>query len=148
MTPDDVDLLDCERLVSDSAELIYRQIAPHMLIDDGKVASTAFGPNRSDNNMPSYSRSALVSAQEARDWNTRNAASPSLGVWAVAVGEVSSADSRVVDDNDCPLEEGEKRAPGHCYVDFRGLSRSKRKELRARLHMYAMSRGEIPTKET
>jgi len=46
MTPDDVDLLDCERLVSDSAELIYRQIAPHMLIDDGKVASTAFGPNR------------------------------------------------------------------------------------------------------
>lgn len=98
--------------------------------------------------MPSYSRSTLVSAQEARDWHTRNAASPSLGVWAVAVGEVSSADSRVVDDNDCPLEEGEKRAPGHCYVDFRGLSRSKRKELRARLHMYAMSRGEIPTKET
>ena len=108
MTPDDVDLLDCERLVSDSAELIYRQIAPHMLIDGGKVASTAFGPNRSDNNMPSYSRSTLVSAQGARDWNTRNAASPSLGVWAVAVGEVSSADSRVVDDNDCPWKKGRK----------------------------------------
>ncbi|WP_336649094.1 hypothetical protein [Microbacterium sp. MMO-10] len=144
----DVTLREGEQLVSTAEELIYRQIAPHMLVDDGKIASTAFGPNSSDNDMPSYARSSVVSPQEARDWHTRNASSPSQGVWGVTVGEVIVAGRYVVDDSACPPPHSGKRAPGHCFVDFRGLSRPDRKELRARLHMCAMGRGEIPTEAT
>ncbi|WP_417218146.1 hypothetical protein [Arthrobacter sp.] len=144
----DVELQAGEQLMVKGGELIYRQIAPHMLIDDGKVATTAFGPNSSDNYMPSYSRSTAVTAQESRDWHTRNALHPSLGVWGIAVQEVIASESYAVDDSACPLGEGQKRAPGHCFVDFRRLSKPQRKELRARLYMHAMKRGEIPTNET
>ncbi|UOQ88161.1 hypothetical protein MUN74_12785 [Agromyces endophyticus] len=44
-------------------ELALRQIAPHMLVDDGKIAPAAFGPNTSDAHKPSYSRSSLVTPQ-------------------------------------------------------------------------------------
>lgn len=140
-----VELADGEQLMNETEELIYRQIAPHMLVDDGKVASTAFGPNSSDDNMPSYSRSTVVTAQQARDWHTDNAVSPSLGVWGVTVGEVIASGRYAVDDSRCPVPAGGKRAPGHCFIDFRGLAKAQRKELRARLHMHAMERGEIPT---
>jgi hypothetical protein len=141
----DVELRGGEQLMSVAEELTFRQIAPHMLVDDGKVATVAFGPNSSDNNMPSYSRSSIVTAQEARDWHTENASSPSQGVFGVTVGEVVAAGRHVIDDSACPVEDGHLRAPGHCFVDFRQLSRLERKELRARLFMSAMARGEIPT---
>jgi hypothetical protein len=145
MTTVDIELLDGEQLLSDSDELIYRQIAPHMLMDGVQIATTAFGPNSSDEGMPSYSRSTLVSAQDARDWHTRNAPSPSLGVWGVTVEEVVIAGRYVVDDSATPLPPGGLRAPGHCFVDFRRLARAERKSLRARLYMHAMARGEIST---
>lgn len=148
MTRKDAELVDGEQLMIDADELIYRQIAPHMLIDNGRVATTAFGPNSSDRNMPSYSRSSVVSAQQARDWHTLNAASPSLGVWGVTVGEVVTSGRYAVDDSKCALADGLKRAPGHCFVDFRGLSKLERKELRAQLHMCAMKRGEFPTESS
>ncbi|MBH0083313.1 hypothetical protein [Salinibacterium sp. SWN167] len=145
MTDIDVELLEGEQLMSDSDELAYRQVAPHMLEDDGKIATTAFGPNSSDNNKPSFSRQREVSPQAARDWHDEYANSPSRGVWAVSVGEVVASGRYVVDDSKCALDPGALRAPGHCFVDFRGLSKLQRKELRAMLHMHAMRRGEIPT---
>lgn len=143
-----VDLLDGEQLMSDADELAFRQVAPHMLVDNGQIASIAFGPNSSDNNMPSYSRSSIVTAQEARDWFNQNATSQSHGVWGVTVGEVIAANRYVVDDSACALPPGHVRAPGHCFVDFRGLTRAQRKELRAQLLMRATERGEIPTEAT
>jgi hypothetical protein len=143
-----VELLDGEQLMSDEDELAYRQIAPHMLVDNGQIASTAFGPNSSDQNMPSYSRSSVVTAQEARDWFDQNAKSESHGVWGVTVGEVVAANRYIVDDSACAVPAGQVRAPGHCFVDFRGLTRQERKELRAHLFMHAIERGEIPTNST
>lgn len=145
MTGVDAQLLEDERLMTEAEELAYRQLAPHMYDDDGKIASTAFGPTTSDRGKPSYSRSTVVSPQEARDWHNENANSPSLGVWGVTVGEVIASGRYVVDDSRCKLTEGALRAPGHCFVDFRELSRQQRKELRARLHMHALKRGEIST---
>ncbi|WP_284756728.1 hypothetical protein [Curtobacterium sp. ME-Dv--P-122a] len=143
-----VELLDGEQLMSDADELAYRQIAPYMLVDDGRIATSAFGPNSSDHNMPSYSRSSIVTAQAARDWFDQNAASESQGVWGVTVGEVIAANRHVVDDSACALPAGTVRAPGHCFVDFRGLTKPERKELRAQLYMRAIERGEIPTERT
>ncbi|PYY34446.1 hypothetical protein DEJ32_14650 [Curtobacterium sp. MCPF17_046] len=143
-----MELLDGEQLMSDEDELAYRQIAPHMLVDNGQIATIAFGPNSSDNNMPSYSRSAIVTAQEARDWFNQNAKSESQGVWGVTVGEVIAANRYVIDDSACSLPVGHVRSPGHCFVDFRGLTKQQRKELRAQLFMCATERGEIPTEPT
>lgn len=148
MTDVDVELLEGEQLVSGREELAYRQIAPHMLIDNGKIATTAFGPNTSDQGKPSYSRSSLVTAQEARDWHTENARSPSQGVYGVSVGEVIESGRYLVDDSQCQPEGDSLRAPGHCFVDFRGLAKPQERELRARLYMHAMKRGEIPTEPT
>jgi len=144
----DVSLQEGEQLMSDASELAYRQIAPYMLMDGGKVATTAFGPNSSDQDKPSYSRNSVVTAQEARDWHTRNARSSSQGVYGVAVGEVIASERYVVDDSQCAIPEGFMRAPGHCFVDFRGLDKPQKKELRARLYMHAMERGEVPTEPT
>lgn len=146
MTEMRVELQDGEQLVGDADELTYRQITPHLLKDGDQVASSAFGPSSADAGKPSYSRSSLVTAQEARDWHSSKARSPSEAVYAVSVQEVVTAGSVVIDDSCCPLAEGESdRAPGHCFVDFRGLPKSEERELRAKLYMHAMGRGEIPT---
>jgi len=147
MTGSDVELADGEQLMSDADELIFRQIAPHMLMDDGKIASTAFGPNRSDDGMPSYARSAKVTAQEARDWHMQHAASPSCGVWAVLVGEVIAGGRYAIDDSSCELASNTPRPPWHCFVDFRRMTRPERKSLCAHLYMCAIGRGEIPTRD-
>lgn len=148
MTAADVELLEGEQLMDIADELTYRQIAPHMLVNDGQIATTAFGPNTSDKDKPSYSRASRVSAQEARDWHTQNARSASLGVYAVSVGEVIASGRYTIDDSECAPPEGAPRAPGHCFVDFRGLGRAQKKTLRALLYMHAMNRGEIPTEAT
>ena len=145
MTSVSLMLREGEDLVGSSDELIFRQIAPHMLVDEGRVSTIAFGPNTSDNGMPSYSRESVVTAQEARDWHTAHASSKSFGVFGVTVNEVIESGRYVVDDSRCSIANGAIRAPGHCFVDFRRLARAERKELRARLFMHAMKRGEIPT---
>lgn len=144
MTDANIELRDGESLITDVDEVLYRQITEHMK-DGDRVASTAFGPMPIDRDMPSFSRGSLVSAQQARDWHTRIAASPSLGVWAITAGEVMEAGRWSIDDSGTPLAQDENRAPGHCYVDYRNLSRPQRKALRGHLWMRAMERGEIPT---
>ncbi|MCR2816485.1 hypothetical protein [Microbacterium jiangjiandongii] len=146
MSVANVDLADGELLMDDVGELIYRQITEHMM-DGDQVASAAFGPYPVDNGMPSYSRSSVVDAQEARDWHNLYATSASLSVWAVSVGEVVETDRPTIDDSGTPVPAGKSRAPGHCYIDFRGLQPAMRKSVRGQLWFFAMDRGEIPTDE-
>lgn len=143
----DVELRDGEQLMNDADEFIYRQATKHMF-DGGKLATTAFGPTTVDKGMPSHSRSRVVTAQEARDWHTKNAKSPSLGVWAVTVGEVVESERYVVDDSKAHLTDGEKQAPGHCFVDYRRLTKQQERELRTKLYFRAIDRGEVSTAET
>ncbi|MFG6401471.1 hypothetical protein [Microbacterium sp. P04] len=147
MTDIDLELLQGESLMSAVEEQIYRQIT-ELMIDGDKIATMAFGPATVDRDMPSFARSSLVSAQEARDWHTHNASRPSMAVYAVTVGEVIEGGRYVVDDSGAPLADGELRAPAHCFVDYRGMSRPERKTLRAHLWLRATTRGEIPTDPT
>lgn len=147
MTAPDVELLDGEQLMSGAGELIYRQMTQHMF-DGDKLKTEAFGPSSADRDMPSYARANMATPQESRDWHSQNANSPSLGVWAVTVGEAIESGRHVVDDSQRPLAEGQKRAPGHCFVDFRRLTKPHKRELRARLYFYANDRGELLTVPT
>lgn len=47
------------------------------------------------------------------------APSRSTGVWAVTVDEVLEVERHVIDDSAAPLAEGERRAPGPCFVNYR-----------------------------
>jgi hypothetical protein len=145
MTAIDLELAEGESLMADADELIYRQITEHLRHGEN-IATHAFTGPSSEGGMPSYARSSVVNAQDSRDWHTAHAKSPSLGVWAVTTGEVVVATSRVIDDAEAPLADGEQRAPGHCYVDARGRDKLALKELRAALWEAATSRGEIPTR--
>lgn len=145
MTEVHIELKECEQLVGELEEISYRQITPHLFEDGRQVASYAFGPSTADAGMPSYSRSSIVTAQESRDWHSAYAQKPSEAVYGVSVREVIESGSVVVDDSKCPIADNESRAPGHCFVDFRGLPKPRVRELRAKLYMHAMERGEIPT---
>lgn len=136
-------LVSGEVQLSPSSELIYRQITPHLWsTDDATPALYSFGPQSSDRGKPSFSRSKKVTAKESFEWHNLNAHSKSNGVWACTVDEACQAKLRVVDDS----EVGVAAAPGHCYVDYRGLSKSEERERRAILARFAISRGkQYPT---
>lgn len=143
----DLELAEGETLLVDADELALRQITEWMVLD-GTILTHVFGPSNADNGKPSYSRGSVVDAQSARDWHsTRSTASRSTGVWAVTVGEVLEAGLHVIDDSGAPEVPGVERAPGHCYVDFRGLPKPEIKSIRYLLWQRAMDRGEIPTDE-
>lgn len=121
-------------------ELLYRQVTPHTWInDEGTPASHAFGPSKADKGMPSYSRGSKVTAQQAFDWHNAHAHSPSVGTWACSLDEVHAAELRVIDDSQA-FAAGPK-APGHCYVDFRGLTKSEERNRRSVLLRHALARG-------
>jgi len=121
-------------------ELLLRQITPHIWVNDhGIPASHAFGPSTADQGMPSYSRDSKVTPKEAFDWHNAHARSKSVGTWACSLGEVHQAGAEAIDDSGVAV--GRPVAPGHCYVDFRGLSKQERKDLRSQLLRFALNRG-------
>lgn len=127
-----------------SDELLFRQVTTNTWNEKARVPSSlAFGPMPVDEGKPSLARSSVVTAQESRDWHTKNARSPSLGVWAVTAREVVDEESRSVDD--AKVEPTEGKSPGHCFVDYRNLDKPTRKELRGALLAKALERHEIPT---
>jgi len=131
----------------DGPEDLYRQVTqPNWDGQRQALSSLAFGPRSADAGKLSLSRSSVVSAQEARDWHTANAKNPSLGVWRVTVADVDENDSRAVDDRDVPAKKDDPpKAPGHCYADYRHLSKNEERTLRAVLLQKALDYKEVPT---
>jgi hypothetical protein len=132
--------------LSDADELLWRQMTRSIWDEDNRQPGLlSCGPQGSDHRKPSFSRSTKTSAQESRDWHQKNAASASLSVWAVSVGDVDAASLRTVDNCDAELEPEEKRAPGHAYVDYRELSKQDMKTARGNLLRAMIARGEQET---
>lgn len=129
-----------EEEITEPGELLYRQITPSILCDkDGTPASHAFGPSTADQGKPSYSRESKVTPQEAFDWHNLHARSESVGVWGCTVAEVHTANLRAVDDSG--VASNTSMAPGHCFVDFRGLTKQEIRNRRAVLFRAALKRG-------
>ncbi|MDD0856771.1 hypothetical protein NHF46_01030 [Arthrobacter alpinus] len=142
---DFVDLMSCEaELLEEETEDLFRQVTAHHWDDQvGRPLAAAFGPSDSDQGKASYTRSTKVSAEDSRNWHNDNARSASKGVFKVTVDEVVKASLRAVDDSGCPIPEGEKRAPGHCFVDFQHVKKKEERRLRAILYAKALAWGEI-----
>lgn len=142
------ELSSCERSISPSGELLYRQVPGHNWDPIArKPSSAAFGPANIDNGMPSFSRSTKVTPQESREWHQHHARSDTKGVWACTVEEVDAAGTRSVDDSNCPPQPQRPRSPGHCYVDYRHYGKSDERIVRAYMLTAALNRGEIPTND-
>lgn len=140
----EVVLAEGEELLGDGDEHVYRQICGHMY-DDEKLTSRAFGTATADDGKPSYTRSSATTAQEARDWHNRHANARSLAVMALAVAEVVGTGRVAIDDSRTALRTDEVRPNGHCYIDFRNLTRAQRRDISAQLLRFALRRGPIPT---
>jgi hypothetical protein len=131
---------------SNPTELLFRQIVRNVWdAQHNKPNLHAFGPQKSDERKPSFSRSSATTAQQSRDWHNSNARSKSHGVWACSVAEIRDARTRAIDDSETPLSEGEIRAPGHAFVDYRHADKLELKAIKARLLMAALERKEIST---
>lgn len=144
---DFVKLVSCEaELLQDEGEDLFRQIpAHHWDSQVGRPRAAAFGPSDADKGKASYSRSTEVTADESRAWHNAHARSTSMGVYKVTVDEVVKASLRAVDDTGCPVAPGDKRAPGHCFVDFQHVIDDKKEQRRLRglLYAHSLKWGEI-----
>ncbi|MBN0975440.1 MULTISPECIES: hypothetical protein [unclassified Gordonia (in: high G+C Gram-positive bacteria)] len=132
-------LQPCEVLMTDPDEVFYRQVRINDVdVDNGEVRPLAFKTSSNDDGKLSGTRSSKRSAEQAfYDRKTVNPGSTSIGTWGVTVGEVISAGSRCIDDSDCPPPPGSTTPPGHCYIDFRGLDKTERSDLRDDLAFFA-----------
>jgi hypothetical protein len=135
------------RVEGDASESLFRQVTePNWDGQRQAPSSLAFGPRTADRGKVSLSRASIVSAQEARDWHTSNAKKPSLGVWHVSVSDVDDHGSRAVDDSAIsPGPEEPPKAPGHCYADYRHLSKQEERTMRSALLQRALVYGETVT---
>jgi hypothetical protein len=138
-------LEDCESIIQPSPDkVLLRQIGRNVWDEVNEIPTDlAFGPQKSDARRPSFSTNP--DAQASRDWHQRNASSPSLSVWAVTSQEVAAAGLRAVDDSECPEEPEAQKAPHHCYVDYRGLSKPEMARAKQYLLLAAKKRKAIPT---
>lgn len=129
-------------LPSDSEELLWRQITPIIWNGEtGQPKIDAFGPKTADQQRPSFSRSAIVTAEESFHWHNKHANSKSLAVWACTVSDCKQVDLRVIDDYS-NSSKPKNMAPGHAYVDYRGLSKKEERDKHAELLMAALEYGQ------
>lgn len=121
-------------------EAIHRQVNPRF-IDQGIVAASAFAAREDEDYKLSMTRSSIISAQDAIEQFTKSFGLRSAGAAEILVGEVNQRGSRCVDDSSDPVHQ---LPVGHCYVDYRGLTKQERRILRVSLAEIASSRGVIP----
>ena len=130
-----------------SEQLLWRQMTRWIWDEDKRQPKAhAFGPVDADEHKPSFARSTPeVTAQASRDWHQRNANSASYAVWPISAADLEDTDLRAVDDSGAPVPQGEKRAPGHVYLDYRGMDKPAARRNRAILLRAALRREEEPT---
>lgn len=126
-------------LLTDSDELLYRQIHPNWM-NSGRPTSLAFKPSLKDNNHLSTDRSYKTTAAEAYHRYLRLNLK-SQGTWGVTVGEFKEVEIDCFYDPimDC---EGTEDNPAHSYADFSSLEgNNKKKSVGKILRRKAANRG-------
>lgn len=145
-------LKEGESELTESGELIWRQVHPHRL-HDGVVSSEAFEPGRSDDKQLSSTRQAKTTAEQAYKHHAEVAKLKTAGSTAVTVSEVRSqkpiidgdpdvASLRVVDDSETSSEDA-PLPPGHVYIDYRPLGSKRITKKAKQLAFFANKRGGI-----
>lgn len=113
-----------EELLEEGAELLWRQVHPTFVGEDGPDPQ-AFNPSREHKHCLSVARAAKVDAAEAYRRHT-NRGLRSGGTWAMTVREVLDVELRAVDDSAVP-----ERPDEHAYVDFRVVAARRDRKIAA-----------------
>lgn len=132
--------------LAEAEEVLYRQIHPATLVDDGTPSSLAFMPTREeDEGCLSVNRSSLTTPEAAHALATT--ARPegfglaSASVWGVSVGE---ADTEQVSSWSDPVEAEAgigPANPAHGVIDFGELGTNARRRVGRNLRTHATRRG-------
>ena len=130
-------LEDWEEPMVDMDEAVHRQIHPRFY-DQGIISDSAFVAREDEERKLSSTRDSKVTPACARQHYMDVLKLATVGVAELKVGEVEGESSRCVDDSADP-DGG--LPPGHCYIDFRGLTKSARRDLREALAEIATERG-------
>lgn len=127
--------------LTDQEEVLFRQINPSWLEEDGHPSSQPFRPTPKDNNKLSVDRSALTDAASSFALFTASGL-PSVAVYGVSVGEFKAETISCIPD---PLQKTDAQAenPAHAYADYSSHGTNKQKNISQRLKRKALERGRL-----
>jgi hypothetical protein len=130
----------------DPPELLFRQIHPTWLVDDGVPGSLSFVPSRHDEDCLSVDRGACTDAAASYSFFTSDRPAglgrKSAGVWALTVEEVHKVGCKAFSDPEPASDEAPANA-AHAVIDFEGMSGNQQKKIGARLKIFAVTRGRL-----
>ena len=122
-------------MLSDIHELLFRQIHPDFIGDDGLPSSQPFWPTPKDENKLSVDRSTLTTAEKSYLSYTAKGYS-SEAVYGLTVGEFNEVGIVCIED---PLEDN----AAHAFADYKDHSPSQQKMKAKRLKQRAIDREKL-----
>ena len=122
-------------MLSDMGELLFRQIHPDFIEDDGLPSSQPFRPTRKDENKLSVDRSSLTTAERSYLSYTAKKYS-SKAVYGLTVGEFD--EEKIVCEED-PSEDNR----AHAFADYSDWPTGQQKKKAKRLRTKAIYRGKL-----
>ena len=127
--------------LADAGEVLFRQIHPTFVEEDGEPSSQPFMPSKKDNNMLSVDRSSLTDAADSHALYVANGQA-SAAVYGLTVGEFDKENLRCTAD---PLAKTDKLTanPAHALADYTAHSANQQKNIAKRLKIVARARGAL-----
>lgn len=120
-------------------EVLFRQIHPTFLEDDGEPSSQPFRPSEKDEDKLSVDRETLTTPADSHALYVSNGWE-SVAVYGLSVGEFGK---EKLPCSSNPLEKTDKQAanPAHALADYSAFSANKQKTIAKRLKKDARARG-------
>lgn len=133
-------LLDGEVVLTNGAELLWRQVNPQF-VHHGQLTSQAFRPSSRDAGRLSVSRATRQTAEGAHHFYVTILHRLSCGTWAVSVDDVHDVGSRSIHDEHAATAPPPPCPPGHTSIDLRPFGQSRVKKMASKLSLAANRRG-------
>lgn len=132
--------------LTDADEVLFRQIHPKWVEDDGEPSSQPFIPTKKDNNKLSVDRSSLTEASDSYALFLASGLA-SVAVYGLTVGEFGKENLPCTAD---PLEKTDEQSanPAHALADYTAFSAGQQKLIARRLKIVARARGVMFSPET
>ena len=122
-------------------ELMFRQIHPSFVEDDGVPSSQPFRPTEKDNNKLSVDRSSVHAVDAAYDLFVAEG-HQSAGVYGLTVGEFSAEQIPCFEDP-IPATPASMGNDAHAVADYTVHSLSQQRKVAKRLKQAAVKRGRL-----
>ena len=131
-------------MTEDPSVLLFRQVNPQHLKDEGGPNSVAFSPTPKDREQLSVDDSRLTSAENAHVHFTTNLGFASAGTWAVSAMEVEAVGTLTWRNDPITDVDPLKCNDAHCVIDFTNVtSKGAKKRVAQTLAIHATVRRRL-----